>query len=159
MGKRILAALVGLLAMIAGVQPVRAGAGDWNDKQIRWQSWEEGKKTAAAEKKPICLIFFTSWCPHCAHYSAVFQDPAVVRKTESFVMVRADADKERALGEQFKPDGSYIPRTFFLSSEGVLDETLTAGRPKHKYFYDTQGAAGILAGMEAALQRFGGKGK
>jgi thiol:disulfide interchange protein len=135
--------------------PVRGGAEDWNDSKIKWQSYEDGLIAAKKQKRPICLIFYTSWCPHCANYAKVFQDQAVVEKSKSFVMVRIDGDKRRELSDQFKPDGSYIPRTFFLSPDGKLDESLTAGRPQYKYFYDENQPAGILAGMDAALRRFG----
>ncbi len=71
-------ALLGLAVLTAA--PARAG-GDWNDKQIRWQSYQDGLAAAKKEKKPICLIFYTEWCPHCANYSAVFHDPKVVDMT------------------------------------------------------------------------------
>lgn len=148
----------GLLMVIAALLApgmVLGGAEDWNDANIQWQSYEDGLAAAKKKKRPICLVFFTTWCPHCANYAKVFQDQAVVDKSKSFVMVRVDGDKRRDLSDQFKPDGSYIPRTFFLSPEGKIDESLTAGREQYKYFYDEQRPAGILAGMDAALKRFG----
>jgi len=127
--------------------------GDWNDEGIGWQGYEEGLKKAAAEKKPVCLIFFTEWCPHCTSYSKVFHEPEVVEKSKKFVMVRLDGDKHKELGEKYKPDGGYIPRTFFLSPAGELQAEISTGRPKYKYFYSERDAKQLLASMDTVLAK------
>jgi glutaredoxin len=132
--------------------PARAG-GDWNDAGIAWQPYATGLEKAKTEKKPVCLVFFTEWCPHCTNYAKVFHDPKVVEKSKQFVMVRLDKDQNVALSEQYAPDGQYIPRTFFLSSAGTLEPSLSAPREKFKYFYDENDPASILAGMDAALTK------
>ncbi len=149
----IWAAALGSALLFGAPHAVLGGAEDWNDANIRWVSYEKGLEEAKTSGKPLCLIFYTTWCPHCANYAKVFADPRVVEKSKQFVMVRVDADKERVLSEKYKPDGAYIPRTFFLAPDGRLDETITAGRPQYKYFYDEHNPAGILAGMEAALAK------
>jgi thiol:disulfide interchange protein len=85
--------------------------GDWNDSGIAWQPYEKGIAEAKAEKKPICMVFYTEWCPHCTNYSKVFHDPKVVEQSKSFVMIRLDKDQNKELSKQFAPDGEYIPRT------------------------------------------------
>ncbi len=139
------------LAMLASA--AFAGAEDWNDQAIKWRPYAEGLAEAKQAKKPICLVFYTTWCPHCANYSRVFQDPAVVQKATEFVMIRIDNDKQKDISEKYRPDGDYIPRTFFLSSNGKLDPTLAESRAQYKYFYDERGPAGILAGMDRALAK------
>jgi protein-disulfide reductase (glutathione) len=147
-------AVVAALATLAlRVPAAAAGTEDWNDKQIAWQRYDDGLAEAKKTKRPICLIFYTSWCPHCANYSKVFSDPKVVEKSKSFVMIRLDADKNPELGQKYSPDGGYIPRTFFLTPDGELDASLTAGRAEYKYFYDEQSPAGVLGGMDRALQK------
>jgi len=148
--RAVAGALLGLAVLAAA--PARAG-GDWNDKQIRWQSYQDGLAAAKKEKKPICLIFYTEWCPHCANYSAVFHDPKVVDTTKRFVMIRLDKDKEAELSKKYAPDGEYIPRTYFLSSAGVLDADIHAPRDKFQYFYDERTPASVLAGMEEASKK------
>jgi len=133
--------------------PARAGAEDWNDQQIQWRSYEDGLNEAKATKRPICLIFYTTWCPHCANYSKVFADPKVVEKSKSFVMVRLDKDKNQEISKQYSPDGEYIPRTYFLSSDGKLDDSLAEQRAQYKYFYNEKDPASILAGMDRALSK------
>lgn len=127
--------------------------GDWNDGGIAWVEFEAGVAQAKAEKKPVLLVFFTEWCPHCTTYSKVFHDEKVVAKSKSFVMVRLDKDKNAELSKRFNPDGEYIPRTYFLAPDGTLDDELTAGRPQYKYFYDTVDPASLLAGMDRALAK------
>ncbi len=128
---------------------VQAG-GDWNDSQIAWQTYDAGLAAAKQDKKPIVLIFYTEWCPHCTNYSKVFHDPAVVAKAKAFVMIRLDADKNKELAQKFAVDGGYIPRTFFLSSAGTLDPAIHAPREQFKYFYDEKNPASILTAMTAA---------
>ncbi|MBP1686757.1 MAG: Thioredoxin [Deltaproteobacteria bacterium] len=130
-----------------------AGVEDWNDANIRWMPYQEGLAAAKKNHRPICLIFYTTWCPHCANYAKVFSNPEVVKKAKSFVMIRLDKDKNQELSKQYKPDGEYIPRTFFLSSAGVLDESLTEERPQYKYFYSESDPASLLAGMDRALNK------
>ena len=142
--------LVGLAVL--GAAPARAG-GDWNDKEVRWRNYQDGLAAAKKDKKPVCLIFYTEWCPHCANYSAVFHDPKVVDMTKRFVMIRLDKDKETDLSKKYAPDGEYIPRTFFLSSAGVLDADIHAPREQYKYFYDEHAPEAVLAGISEAVKK------
>ncbi len=148
--RAVAGALLGLAMLTA--PPARAG-GDWNDKQINWRRYEEGLAEAKKEKKPVCIIFYTEWCPHCANYSAVFHDAKVVELSKRFVMVRLDKDKEKELSKKYTPDGEYIPRTYFLSSAGALDADIHAPRDKFLYFYDEKTPASVLAGMEEASKK------
>jgi len=139
-----------LLALAAGCR--KAPSGDWNEAQISWHPFEEGLATAKRDRLPICLVFTTEWCPHCKTYRGVFKDPGVVAKASSFVMIRVDSDKSQDLSHRFAPDGEYIPRTFFLSPDGVLDPAIHAPRSKAMYFFDEADPSSLLAGMDAALR-------
>jgi hypothetical protein len=68
-------------------------------------------------------------------------------------MIHVDGDQNKNLSTQFAPDGQYIPRTFFLSSNGELAPEISAPRDKFKYFYDEKDPASILAAMDAALKQ------
>jgi protein-disulfide reductase (glutathione) len=146
------AALValGVLAFLLGQAGPGRSAEDWNDAEIAWQPYAEGLALAKKEKKPICLVFFTEWCPHCQRYRSVFHDPRVVAAAKRFVMIRLDRDKNAELSRRYAPDGEYIPRTLFLSSSGEVAREIHAPRDKYLYFYDEQDPAGLLAGMAEA---------
>jgi thiol-disulfide isomerase/thioredoxin len=131
---------------------VRAGA-DWNDAGIAWVPYQDALASAKESGKPVCLVFYTEWCPHCTAFSRVFHDGEVVEKSKAFVMVRLNRDKHRELSAQYAPDGQYIPRTYFLSTDGQLDASLHAPRDKYKYFYDENDPASLLAGMDRALSK------
>jgi hypothetical protein len=144
---RTVAAIALSVAMAWGL--AEAG-GNWNDAGIAWQPYEQGLETAKKEKKPVCLVFYTEWCPHCTNYSGVFHDKGVVEKSKKFVMIRLDKDKNAEISKKYAPDGEYIPRTFFLSPTGELSK-ITAPRDKYLYFYDEHQAAPLLASMDKAL--------
>jgi protein-disulfide reductase (glutathione) len=145
------AAFIAACALLVAARALAGG--DWNDAQIQWQPYKEGLAAAKKSEKPVCLIFYTEWCPHCTNYSKVFHDPKVVAKAKDFVMIRLDADQNKELGAKYAVDGSYIPRTYFLSADGTLNADLHAPREQFKYFYDERSPASILAGMDAALKK------
>ena len=142
-----------VVALLVALGGVAWAGGDWNDKEIGWQPYEQGLTAAKKDKKPVCLVFYTEWCPHCANYSAVFHDPKVIEQSKKFVMVRLDKDKNAELSKQYAPDGEYIPRTYFLSADGKLDPDIHAPRDKFKYFYDEKSPESVLAGMSEAEKK------
>jgi thiol-disulfide isomerase/thioredoxin len=151
--KPVLAAAIALVAVAVAGRSAIAG-GDWNDGGIAWRTYEAGLEEAKTQKKPVCLVFYTDWCPHCTKYSGVFHDPRVIEKSKSFVMIRLNKDMSAELSAKYAPDGEYIPRTYFLSPDGTLDDSITEQRPSYKYFYNTGDPAGLLRGMDAALAAF-----
>jgi len=150
MSRYTLAALAAAALLVLGASPARAG-GDWNDAGIDWKSFEAGLAQAKAEDKPVCLIFYTDWCPHCGKYSTVFHNDEVVKTAKRFVMIRVERDANKEISSRFAPDGEYIPRTYFLTPAAELREEIHEQRPTYKYFYNTGGSASLLRGMREAL--------
>ena len=138
-----------------GAHPGAQGE-SWNAQQIDWQGYEAGLAKAKAEKKPVVLVFYTNWCPHCRNYSHVFDDPTVVDQSKKFVMIRANADEEADLANRFRRDGGYVPRTFFLKPDGTLDPDIHVQRPKFLYFFDEKDPRSLLGGMDEALRKLTG---
>jgi hypothetical protein len=136
-----------------GPGPSEALAHDWNDGAVAWKPLDDGLAASKKEQKPLCLIVYTEWCPHCGNYSKIFHDPKVVEKAKQFVMVRLDQDKEKDRTAKYAPDGGYIPRTMFLAPDGTLAADVHAPRDKFLYFYDEKDPASVLAGMDAALAK------
>ncbi len=125
----------------------------WNTSKIEWQAFATGLQQAKSENKPVCLVFYTEWCPHCRAYSHVFEDERVVERARDFVMIRVDADADPALSAKYMPDGKYIPRTYFLTSDGTLDGSLHAPAKHYQFFYDEDDPTSLLLGMQAAAQK------
>ena len=148
--------LIAAMAVALSLATAHAG-GDWNDKAVGWQAYDAGLARAKQEKKPVMLVIYTEWCPHCTNYSKLFHDQAVIDKTRQFVMIRVDKDKQPEISKTHAPDGEYIPRTYFLSSDGVLDPSLAAGRDKYRYFYNESDPKDVLAAMDSALAKLAAK--
>lgn len=149
------AALVAAVAasFLAAVSPRAEAGGDWNDSGIAWRGYTEGLAEAKKSGKPVVLIFFTEWCPHCTRYSGMFHQEKVVAQAKNFVMIRLDKDKEGALSAKYAPDGEYIPRTFFLSANGEVMTSIAAPRDKYRHFFNPQDSAELLAAMDVALKQ------
>lgn len=143
-------AVIAAAAVFALALPAFAG-GDWNDTGIAWKSVEAGLAEARSSNKPVCLVFYTDWCPHCTNYAKVFHDPALVELSRKFVMIRIDKDQDAATSTKYAPDGNYIPRTFFLRPDGTLLEQITEQRDKYRYFYNENDPSSVMRSMNAVL--------
>ncbi len=127
------------------------GATDWNSAQIVWRDHDAGLAEARARRRPIVLIFYTDWCPHCHNYSRVFYDPELVALASSFVMIRIERDGNPELSARYALDGEYIPRTFFLTADGELRPELAGDNPDYRYFLDEDEPSELMALMQRAL--------
>ena len=138
--------------VVPALTPTCANAGgDWNDAAIEWKSYEDGLVKAKSESTPVCLVFYTDWCPHCSSYSRVFHDPAVVEMSRRFVMIRVERDGNREISKKYAPDGEYIPRTHFLTPEGKLRPEIHEKRSSYLYFFNESDPRGLLGGMRESL--------
>jgi thiol-disulfide isomerase/thioredoxin len=121
----------------------------WNPRGIDWKSYDEGLVLAAREEKPICLILFGTWCAHCRNYSHIFADPDLVRRARDFVMVKVDVDTNAAVSKKYSPDGTYVPRTFFLDASGNIIPAGHSDHPRYAHFFDEMHADSLLEAMDA----------
>jgi len=140
-----------LLALLLTVPAASFAGGDWNDGAIAWRPLDDGLAEAKKEGKPVCLVVYTEWCPHCTNYSKVFHDPRVVEKSKRFVMIRIDKDKKAMTAHGYAPSGDYVPRTIFLSPDGQIRKDVTSKREDYPHFYDESDPTSVLSGMDAAL--------
>jgi protein-disulfide reductase (glutathione) len=138
-------------AAVAKGRP-KGAAIQWDDK-IPWQSWEDGARQAKATNKPIFLLVYADWCPHCRNLKAVFADAEVQKLAEGMVMIRQDADDDGAswLSAKVGSYGGYVPRIFFLAPDGSVRPEITSQNPKFPYFYTPEGVANLKASMRKAL--------
>jgi protein-disulfide reductase (glutathione) len=133
--------------------PYALAPADWNEGEIEWAPYAEGMAAGKAQRRPIVLIFYTDWCPHCHQYSRLFHDPELVELSRRFVMIRVERDGNRDLSEAYALDGEYIPRTFFLTPSGVVLTDLASEHDEYRYFLDEHEPAELIGLMHAALAR------
>ena len=77
--RRALPAIAAAAVLLAPT--VVPAGGDWNDSGIDWKAYDEGLETARKSGKPVCLVFYTEWCPHCTNYAQVFHDEKVMERS------------------------------------------------------------------------------
>jgi len=138
-------------AVLALTSAPSLAGGDWNDSAVAWKPYEQGLAEAKEANKPICLVFYTDWCPHCTNYSKVFHDPAVVEASAKLVMIRINKDQDKPASARYAPDGEYIPRTYFLEPDGTLLDQVTENRPNYRYFYDEHDPKSVLRSMNTVV--------
>jgi protein-disulfide reductase (glutathione) len=81
------------------------------------------------------LVVFAEWCPVCHEYSKAFHDADVIKALQGITLMRIDQDSGDKLIRKFTPDGEYVPRTFFLDSNGEPITGLFDADPAYKYFF------------------------
>lgn len=124
---------------------------DWNHKGIEWRPYALGLRDARKANKPIVLVFYTDWCPHCHNYSRVFHDPRLIEQSRAFVMIRVERDGNRDISQEYDLDGDYIPRTLFLNPDATVIEELRLDRSEYRYFLNEYEADETLSMMQKAL--------
>lgn len=99
------------------------------------------------------LIIHKTWCGACKSLKGQFaKDNHVAKLSSDFVMVNLEDDEEPSEPE-YRPDGGYVPRIFFMNPSGQVDPTVynSDGNDSYKYFYyDT---SHILGAMKRALAK------
>lgn len=139
----------------AALAPEHAEA--WNAPAIAWQSIGDGIRESTRTGKPVIMVFHATWCPNCKRYREVFKDPEVVTASRDFVMILIDAEKDKVANGAFAPDGTYVPRTLFLNSEGdVQSEIRGASDPQFPHTIDASGPAELIGLMRKAKARMVG---
>jgi thiol:disulfide interchange protein len=120
----------------------------WNAPAITWHSLQTGIPEATRTGKTVLMVFHAPWCTACAKFRAVFKDPRVVEAARDIVMILVDADADKTANGAFAPDGTYVPRTIFMTSDGEVRSDLTGkSDPKHPHAVDIEAPDELLALM------------
>jgi thiol:disulfide interchange protein len=121
---------------------------------LAWKTWDQGSAEAGKTGRPMLLLVYADWCPHCRNLAPVFSEKPVLEAARGLVMVRQAQDERPAwLTERFGRFGSYVPRTFLLHSDGRVMEDLVSGHPQYPYFYTPGKRDLMVENMKKAAAR------
>ncbi|XP_073239584.1 uncharacterized protein [Porites lutea] len=123
---------------------------------INWMSYEQGLKEAKKSNKKMLLIIHKSWCSSCKALKPILaKHKTFAELSKKFVMVNTEDDDEPK-GDQFDVDGKYVPRIFFLDSNGNVEKELWNEGTKHKHVkYYYQDGVELVKAMKKALKQEG----
>lgn len=142
------------LALVAAVPLAIARTAEhadfWNGSEINWRDVRSGIYESSQTGKPVIMVFHATWCPSCRRYRAIFKDPGVVALSKNFVMVLVDVDKDKTVNGAFSPDGTYVPRTIFLSSQGDVLKKYVGKDKTYPHSLDVDSADELRALMAKA---------
>ena len=118
---------------------------------IHWiHSIDSALVIAKQTRKPIMVDFMAEWCPPCqAMEDSTFNQPNVIVKSEKFVTVRIDVDKQPDVavaynGNARKYGGVGIPNMLFLSPDNRVI----------KHIIGYHNADKLIAVMDSAMTIF-----
>jgi thioredoxin-like negative regulator of GroEL len=125
----------------------------WNGAEIAWRDMGSGVKESIRSGRNALIVFHATWCQVCRHFRAVFNDRGIVDASRDLVMILVDVDQQPDINAAFAPDGSYVPRTVFVDSEGNTLEELQSANPKYRYSADVDAPDELLSLMRRAGTR------
>lgn len=99
---------------------------------VNWETdWQTALKTAAKNKQPVLIDFYTDWCPHCKRLDKLtFPDKALndYFKKEKYILVKVNPEKDVASEKKFKVF-SYPTLIVFKPDGGEWDRMLGFREP------------------------------
>eukprot|EP01120_Amphizonella_sp_Union-15-10_P017654 TRINITY_DN9867_c0_g1_i1.p1 TRINITY_DN9867_c0_g1~~TRINITY_DN9867_c0_g1_i1.p1 ORF type:complete len:157 (-),score=21.13 TRINITY_DN9867_c0_g1_i1:15-485(-) len=134
------------LAFIISLCLLYTYATDWQARglnpNVEWHSYTEALSLASQNGKPLCVLFTKPWCGACKSLKNSLKDfHEFVEASKDFNMVNIEEETEEppSSGNDFLPDGGYIPRLFFVSTDGAVHHEIynKNGNPTYKYFYQS----------------------
>lgn len=153
--KSLICALCLLIAApLAASARTPAHADLWNGAEINWRDARSGIYEASKTGRPVIMVFHATWCGVCKRYREVFKNPEIVAASRDFVMILVDADAEKEINGAFSPDGTYVPRTLFIDSDGNISDKLVGPDPKYPHTIDVDHPDELLSLMKKARQVF-----
>ena len=145
-------ALFAIALMVLGAKSAAGGTPDlaeaWNAPSIAWNDLRSGIPEATKSGKTVMMVFHASWCSACKKYREVFKDAGVVAASRDLVMILVDADEDKVANGAFAPDGTYVPRTIFLTPDGdVRSDLVSKTDPEHPHSFDVDTPEDVRAQM------------
>ncbi|MEQ1651193.1 MAG: thioredoxin family protein [Hyphomicrobium sp.] len=131
----------------------------FNGAEINWRDPKSGIYEATKTGKPVIMVMHATWCSACKRYRAVFKDAGIVAASKDFVMILVDAEKEKEINGAFSPDGTYVPRTLFIDTEGEVSNSLVGKDAQYPHTIDVDKPDELLTLMLKAKASGFGQGK
>jgi len=132
-------------------RPAAPNGVEWRGA-IEWHEWRDALGIASRAAKPIMVVVYADWCPHCRALGPVFADPEIESLSKRFVMVRQNHDDSPSWLEPYNQKfGGYVPRIFFFDQNGKMREDLTSGHPRYPYFYAAEQPEFLKRSMRRAI--------
>ncbi|MBA4174909.1 MAG: hypothetical protein C0511_20220 [Hyphomicrobium sp.] len=133
---RLLSVAIASVLLLAAL-PARATtvehADQWNAPAIAWRDMQTGVPEAIKTGKPVLMVMHATWCTACRRYREVFKDERVIAQSKKFVMILVDVQTYPDVNGAFAPDGTYVPRTLFVDSDGEVDTVLVGSDPQYPH--------------------------
>ncbi|XP_018341476.1 PREDICTED: thioredoxin domain-containing protein 12-like [Trachymyrmex septentrionalis] len=126
------------------------------ERMYKWKNLREGFQEAKISRKPIFLLIHKPGCPTCEKLKPRFTNSIkILNLSQHFVMVSMKKDEISAQDEaKFEPDGTYVPRILFFTSDGKFMKDVynrhSKANDKYKYFYNNPSQ--IIDSMILALE-------
>jgi len=123
----------------------------WNTENIEWLTIQEAFSAARDSGKKIMLVLHSQGCGACDEYSELFRDSTVATASRDLLMVLLDDGVDAETSEKYSIDGSYVPRTYFLNSNGsVMDIRVGKEGDRFQYYYASRAATQLAEIMSQA---------
>uniref|UniRef100_A0A7S4KHM2 Thioredoxin domain-containing protein 12 n=1 Tax=Paramoeba aestuarina TaxID=180227 RepID=A0A7S4KHM2_9EUKA len=141
---RLLLCVLVALAVVGGAFCGEHGeAHGFNDAIDWWNDLDAAIEEIKSTKKPGLVIIHKSWCGACKNLKRAVDGPqgdVIVKASSDYVMINL-ADNAEPSNPEFSTDGKYIPRLYFIDTQGKVRTDLTApgGNEKYKYYYSSPG--------------------
>ncbi len=123
------------------------------DGPVAWMSWEEMLKISKEERKPVALMLYTDWCPHCKRLAPLFQEPEIAALSKELTMVLQSSSSRPTWMKDYQRYGNYVPRLLFLDKDLKVREDLNSGNTKHPYFYTPHGKGKLIESLKKAAEK------
>ncbi|XP_033340574.1 thioredoxin domain-containing protein 12 [Megalopta genalis] len=109
---------------------------------FKWKSFDNGFEEAKQTEKPIFLFVYKIGCPACEVLKEKFSKSVrIMDLSDRFVMIKVDARKHPSINSgKFQPDGKYVPRILFFTSDGeFIMEAFNRSKnaKEQKFFYSS----------------------
>ncbi|XP_003693661.1 uncharacterized protein LOC100864712 [Apis florea] len=110
------------------------------ERLFKWKSLKYFQEVKIVQK-PIFLFIYKVQCPSCQKLKQKFSKSMYLMDLSNhFIMIKADVENDKTLNQkQFKPDGGYVPRILFFTSDGdfireAYNKCADADK-QYKFFY------------------------